>query len=187
MPFCACLCPYAYAYVNAYALVKTSSAGKCAAIYLYTHMMQMNPPEARGFSVLYHEVARLNQCILYSALCHKSCLTLLYVTSIQKFFLPLEFSRTALLGCCLAASLLCEASRWQLTSVHIASMEYGILLNRQSSLGVLFIKSSKFFSVEGGFRKRRNSKGGGEGGDGTKLRCPPWRVMDIFWNYTIKI
>jgi len=42
---------------------------------------------ARGFSVLYHGFAR-KQCILCSELRHKSCLTLVYVTSIRDFFCP---------------------------------------------------------------------------------------------------
>ena len=53
------------------------------------------------------------QCILCPALCH-GCLTLLYVTSIQDFFLPLEQSCMALLGCRLVASGLRKAARWQL-------------------------------------------------------------------------
>ena len=72
-----------------------------------------NTHTARGFSDLHHMFAR-KQCILCSAL-HHGCLTLLYVTSIQRFFLPLEQSCTALLGCRLAASHVCEAARWQLT------------------------------------------------------------------------
>ena len=56
---------------------------------------------ARGFSVLLHVFAR-EQCILCSGLRHKSYLTLLYVTP---SCYTLELSRTALLGCPLAASL----------------------------------------------------------------------------------
>ena len=66
---------------------------------------------ALGFSDLYYVFTR-KQCILCSALRH-GYLTLLYVSSIRDFFLPLEKSRTALLGCRLAASRLREASRWQ--------------------------------------------------------------------------
>ena len=71
-----------------------------------------NKHTARGFSDLYHVFTR-KQCILCSTLRH-GCLTLLYVTSIRDFFLPLEQSRTALLACRLAASRLCEPARWQL-------------------------------------------------------------------------
>ena len=70
-----------------------------------------NTHTARGFSDQYQMFAR-KQCILCAALRY-GCLTLLYVTSIQSF-LPLEQSRTVLLGCCLAASVLREAARWQL-------------------------------------------------------------------------
>ena len=65
-----------------------------------------NPRTARGFSVVYHLFAR-KQCILCSALRHKSYLTLPYVTSIRD---SSELSRTALLGCRLAASRLREAA-----------------------------------------------------------------------------
>ena len=58
----------------------------------------------RGFSVLYYHVFPRKQCILCSALRRKCCLTLLYVTSIRVSFLPLELSRTALLGLRLSAS-----------------------------------------------------------------------------------
>ena len=71
-----------------------------------------NTHTARGFSDLHHVLAR-KQCILCFALRH-GCLTLPYVTSIQRFFLPLGQSCTALLGCRLAALRLCEAARWQL-------------------------------------------------------------------------
>ena len=62
----------------------------------------------RGFSVLYYHVFPRKQCILCSALRRKCCLTLLYVTLIRIFFLPLELSRTALSGFCLSASRLRE-------------------------------------------------------------------------------
>ena len=42
---------------------------------------------ARGFSILYYVFSR-KQFILCSALRHKCCLTLLYVTSIRDFFCP---------------------------------------------------------------------------------------------------
>ena len=42
---------------------------------------------ASGFSVLYHVFAR-KQCILGSELRHKTCLTLVYVTSIRDVFCP---------------------------------------------------------------------------------------------------
>ena len=66
---------------------------------------------ARGFSVLRHVFAR-EQCILCSGLRHKSYLTLLYVTP---SCYTLELSRTALLGCRLAASRLRVAARWKLS------------------------------------------------------------------------
>ena len=71
-----------------------------------------NTHTACGFSDLYHAFAR-KKCILCPALGH-GCLTSLYVTSIQDFFLPLEQLRTALLGCRPAASRLREVARWQL-------------------------------------------------------------------------
>ena len=78
-----------------------------------------NTHTARGFSDLYHVFAR-KQYILCPALSH-GCLTLLYVTSVRDFFCPLEQSRTALLGCHLAASRLRETARWQLTNrCHVA-------------------------------------------------------------------
>ena len=46
-----------------------------------------NTHTARGFSDLHHVFAR-KQCIICSALRHKCCLTLLYVSSIQDFFCP---------------------------------------------------------------------------------------------------
>ena len=67
-----------------------------------------NTHTTRGFSVLYYQVFPRKQCILCSALRHKCCLTLLYVTSIRVFFLPLELPRTALLGLRLSASRLRE-------------------------------------------------------------------------------
>ena len=70
-----------------------------------------NAHTARGFSDLYHVFAR-KQCILCPALRH-GCLTLIYVTSIRDFFLPLEQSLTALLGCRFAASRVHEAACWQ--------------------------------------------------------------------------
>ena len=60
-----------------------------------------NTHTTRGLSDLYHVFAR-KQCILCSALRH-GCLTS-YIDS--RCFLPLEQSRTALLGYCLAASQL---------------------------------------------------------------------------------
>ena len=71
-----------------------------------------NTHTARGFSEMHHVLAR-KQCILCFASRH-GCLTLLYVTSIQRFFLPLGQTCMALLGCRLAALRLCEAARWQL-------------------------------------------------------------------------
>ena len=68
-----------------------------------------NTHTARVFSDLYHVLAR-KQCILCPVLRH-GCLTLYtpcYIDS--KFFLSLEQSRTALLGCRLAAR---EAARWR--------------------------------------------------------------------------
>ena len=52
-----------------------------------------NTPTARGFSVLYHVFITLKQCILCSALRHKSYLTLLCVTSIRDFFCLGTFSK----------------------------------------------------------------------------------------------
>ena len=68
---------------------------------------------ARGFSILYQVFAR-KQCILFSALRHKCCLTftICYIDS-RTSFLSLEQSRMALLGCRLAVSGLREAIRWQ--------------------------------------------------------------------------
>ena len=63
----------------------------------HTHMLQMqmrgnehgtySTHTARGFSILYYVFSR-KQFILCSALRHKCCLTLLYVTSIRDFFCP---------------------------------------------------------------------------------------------------
>ena len=69
-----------------------------------------NTHTARGFSDLYQMFAR-KQCILCSAL-RLPYITLCCIDS--RFFLPLEQSRTVLLGCHLAASVLREAARWQL-------------------------------------------------------------------------
>ena len=66
---------------------------------------------ARGFSDMWHVFAR-KQCILCPVLCHGRLTILCYID--PRFFLPLEQSRTALLGCRLAASGLREAARWQL-------------------------------------------------------------------------
>ena len=73
-----------------------------------------NTHTARGFSVLYHVFITLKQCILCSALRHKSYLTLLCITSIRDFS-ALELSRKALFGYHLAPSRLREAALWQLT------------------------------------------------------------------------
>ena len=87
-----------------------------------------NTHTARGFSDLYHAFAR-KQCILGYALLHKSYPTLpYYVTSIRDFS-ALELSRTALLGCRLAASRLRGAARCQL--------QWGRLLTKKDSKGVL--------------------------------------------------
>ena len=63
----------------------------------HTHMLQMqmrgnehgtySTHTARGFSILHYVFSR-KQFILCSALRHKCCLTLLYVTSIRDFFCP---------------------------------------------------------------------------------------------------
>ena len=61
--------------------------------------------------------ARVRSKTMHSLSCITSWLpyiTLCYIDS--RFFLPLEQSRTALLGCRLAASGLREAARWQLFS-----------------------------------------------------------------------
>ena len=71
-----------------------------------------NTHTARGLSVLYHVFA-LKQCIL-STLRHKSYLTLPYMLYRFEIQSVSELSRTALLGCRLAASCLREAARWQL-------------------------------------------------------------------------
>ena len=61
------------------------------------------------------------QCILFSTLRLKSYLTLLcYIDS--RFFLPLELSRTSLLGCRLAALRFWVAARWQLDNRIITSI-----------------------------------------------------------------
>ena len=66
-----------------------------------------------GFSDPYHMFFR-KQCIICPALCH-GCLTLLTLCYIDsRFFLPLEQSCTALLGCRLTALRLRKASLWQL-------------------------------------------------------------------------
>ena len=70
-----------------------------------------NTHTARGFSVLYHVFAR-KQCIL-SALVIKVTLHYLVLHRF-KIHSVSELSRTALLGCRLAASRLREAARWQL-------------------------------------------------------------------------
>ena len=81
---------YYFSYWHA---IKNSSAGKCR----HTHMLQMqmrgnehgtySTHTARGFSILHYVFSR-KQFILCSALRHKCCLTLLYVTSIRDFFCP---------------------------------------------------------------------------------------------------
>ena len=68
-----------------------------------------NTHTARGFSDLYHVVRSKT---MHSLFCITSWLLLCYIDS--RFSLPLEQSRTALLGCCLAASCLRAAARWQL-------------------------------------------------------------------------
>ena len=67
-----------------------------------------NTHTTHGFSDLYKVFAR-KQCILCPAL-RNGCLTLLYVTLIQDFFLPLEQSRKALLASALQPH---EAAHWQ--------------------------------------------------------------------------
>ena len=62
-----------------------------------------NTHTARGFSVPYHVSAR-KQCILCSALRHKSYLTLLYLHRFEVHS-SLELSRTALLGYSLSEGL----------------------------------------------------------------------------------
>ena len=66
-----------------------------------------NTHTTHGVSDLYHLLAR-KQCILCPA--WLPYITLCYIGS--RFFLPLEQSRTDLLGCCLAASRPREAARW---------------------------------------------------------------------------
>ena len=96
--------PYAY---DAYESTRRLVEGGISTGLTNTHT-------ARGFSVLYHVFITL-QCILCSALRHKSYLTLLCVTSIRDFFCLGRLYATALLGCCLAPSRLREAASWQLT------------------------------------------------------------------------
>ena len=67
-----------------------------------------NTRTARGFFVLYHVFAR-KQYILCSALRHKICLIYLMLHRFEIHF-ALELSRTALLGCRLAASRLRKAA-----------------------------------------------------------------------------
>ena len=70
-----------------------------------------NTHTARGSSVLYNMFAR-KKYILCSALLHKSYLTLPYVTSLQDSFCLGTFAHS-FIACRLAATRLCEASRWQ--------------------------------------------------------------------------
>ena len=72
-------------------------------------MLQINPPDDW---FLYHVFAR-KQSILCSALRHKVTLHYLMLHHFE-IHSALELSRTALLGCRLAASRLREAARWQL-------------------------------------------------------------------------
>ena len=57
-----------------------------------------NTHTARGFSVLYHVFAR-KQCILCTALRHKSYLTLSTLHRFENLELPGTFAHAALLGC----------------------------------------------------------------------------------------
>ena len=69
---------------------------------------------AHGSWILW-SVSRVRSKTIHSLSCITSWLpniTLCYIDS--RFFVPLEQSRTALLGCLLAASRLREAARWQL-------------------------------------------------------------------------
>ena len=69
---------------------------------------------AHGSWILW-SVSRVRSKTMHSLFCITSSLpyiTLCYIDS--RFFLPLEQSRTALLGCRLAGSRLPEAARWQL-------------------------------------------------------------------------
>ena len=103
--------------------IKKNSSKKC---YSYTRMLQMNPPDdssrrnehgihkhAHGSWILCSvSLARLKT--MHSLFCITSWLpyvTLGYIN--LRFFLCLEQSRTALLGCHLAASLRREAVHWQ--------------------------------------------------------------------------
>ena len=76
---------------------------------------------AHGSGILW-SVSRVRSKTIHSLSCITSWLpyiTLCYIDS--RFFLPLEQSRTALLGCHLAASRLRETARWQLTNrCHVA-------------------------------------------------------------------
>ena len=95
-----------------------------------------NSPMARGFSVLYHVFITLKQCILCSALRHKSYLALLCVTSIRDFFCLGTFTQGSIWlpprtlassrGCSLAINMLTVSSdvsmqgrHWQPLTVHL--------------------------------------------------------------------
>ena len=95
-----------------------------------------NTHTARGFSVLYHVFITLKQCILCSALRHKSYLTLLCVTSIRDFFCLGTFTQGSIWlpprtlassrGCSLAINMLTVSSdvsmqgrHWQPLTVHL--------------------------------------------------------------------
>ena len=95
-----------------------------------------NTPTARGFSVLYHVFITLKQCILCSALRHKSYLTLLCVTSIRDFFCLGTFTQGSIWlpprtlassrGCSLVINMLTVSSdvsmqgrHWQPLTVHL--------------------------------------------------------------------
>ena len=95
-----------------------------------------NMPTARGFSVLYHVFITLKQCILCSALRHKSYLTLLCVISIRDFFCLGTFTQGSIWlpprtlassrGCSLVINMLTVSSdvsmqgrHWQPLTVHL--------------------------------------------------------------------
>ena len=83
---------------------------------------------AHGSWILW-SVSRVRSKTMHSLFCIMSWLpyiNLCYIDS--RFFLPLEQSRTALLGCRLAASRLREAARWQLKHTDVQKIQkYGFL------------------------------------------------------------
>ena len=117
---------------------KKNSSGKMRKLYAYVaneftrRLVEdrmstglTNTRTALGFFVLYHVFAR-KRCILCSALRHKIYLIYLLLHRFEIHFV-LELSRTALLGCCLAASRLRKAAHWQeesFNSVQVFSFLY---------------------------------------------------------------